>query len=61
MKKKEKYSSFHEMKINSTSINPTNATEVMERHTMFDTFMGFVREEHAKKIASKSRKPTSKW
>jgi|UPI00048BA82A hypothetical protein len=60
MNKKEKYSSFHEMKDSTTSINSVNATEVMKRHAMFDTFMGHIRDEQKKNVTSKNHKPTPK-
>ncbi len=60
MKKKEKYSSFEEMKENSTSIKSANAAVVMKRHEKLEGFINFFRNAVVKTPSTKSIKSASK-
>ena len=60
MKKKEKYSSFQEMKNNSTSINPANAAAVMKRHDKFEGFINAFRDTIVKTPSTKTIKTVPK-
>ncbi len=60
MKKKEKYSSFQEMKDNSTSIKPANAAVVMKRHEKLEGFINSFRDATIKTPSKKTIKTVPK-